>query len=91
MLDWMVWTPITAVFFIAIASALAAMTVWELVSPTQERKGFLPIATTRGDRFFIGLLTSAYIHVFFVGFTDISRWVALGLQLVWMAILLRWG
>ncbi|QGM22330.1 hypothetical protein GJ672_08730 [Spiribacter sp. 2438] len=91
MLDWMVWTPITAVFFIAIASALAAMTVWELVSPTQERKGFLPIATTRGDRFFIGLLTSAYIHVFFVGFTDISLWVALGLQLVWMAILLRWG
>ena len=91
MLDWMVWTPFAAVFFIAIASALAAMTVWELVSPTRERKGFLPIATTRGDRFFIGLLTSAYIHVFFVGFTDISLWVALGLQLVWMAILLRWG
>lgn len=91
MFDWMVWTPITAVFFIAIATALAGMTVWELVSPTRERKGFLPIATTRGDRFFIGLLTSAYIHVFFVGFTDISLWVALGLQLVWMAILLRWG
>jgi hypothetical protein len=32
------------------------MTVWEIKSPTTLRKGFLPIATTRGDRLFIGLL-----------------------------------
>jgi predicted small integral membrane protein len=33
------------------------MTVWEIKSPTTMRKGFLPIATTRGDRLFIGLLS----------------------------------
>lgn len=42
---------------------LGGMTVWELRSPTHERKGFLPIPTTRGDRLFIGLLTAAYINL----------------------------
>jgi hypothetical protein len=45
-----------AVFFICIVLMLAGMTVWEIKSPTVLRKGFLPIATTRGDRLFIGLL-----------------------------------
>ena len=42
---------------------LVGMTVWEIRSPTVERKGFLPIATTRGDRLFIGLLSAAYINL----------------------------
>ncbi len=38
-------------------------------------KGFLPISTTRGDRFFIGLLSAAYIHLVVVGFTrSASGW-----------------
>ena len=48
MLDWMVWTLPVAVFFGCVALLLAGMTWWELKSPTVERKGFLPIATTRG-------------------------------------------
>lgn len=91
MLEWMVWTLPTALFFGVIASGLLGMTIWEVVSPTIERKGFLPISTTRGDRFFIGLLTSAYIHLAVVGFAEISLWVALGVSTVWMAILMRWG
>jgi predicted small integral membrane protein len=67
MLDWMVWTTPVAVFFISIALMLAGMTVWEIKSPTLLRKGFLPIATTRGDRLFIGLLCAAYINLAFVG------------------------
>lgn len=43
------------------------MTVWEIKSPTLMRKGFLPLATTRGDRLFIGLLCAAYINLAFVG------------------------
>ncbi len=46
---------------------LVGMTVWEIKSPTIERKGFLPIATTRGDRLFIGLLSAAYVNLAFVG------------------------
>lgn len=50
-------------FFGCIVVMLGGMTVWELCSPTHERKGFLPIATTRGDRLFIGLLTAAYVNL----------------------------
>ena len=32
-------------------------------APTIERRGFLPMATTRGDRLFIGLLGAAWIHL----------------------------
>ena len=69
MLDWMVWTTPVAVFFTGIALMLAGMTVWEIKSPTTTRKGFLPIATTRGDRLFIGLLCAGYINLAFVGLT----------------------
>lgn len=88
---WMVWTLPTAVFFSTIAAILAGMTAWEILSPTVERKGFLPIATTRGDRLFIGLLSAAYIHLIVVGFTDITIWFALALSVVWLLILMRWG
>ena len=50
----MYWTTPTAIFFSAILLMLATMTVWELASPTMERRGFLPMSTTRGDRLFIG-------------------------------------
>ena len=46
------------------------MTVWEIKSPTVMRKGFLPIATTRGDRLFIGLLAAAYVNLAFVAVSE---------------------
>jgi predicted small integral membrane protein len=67
MLTWMYWTPEVAIFFGCIAVMLTGMTMWELRSPTVERKGFLPIATTRGDRLFIGLLSAAYINLAWIG------------------------
>ena len=91
MLGWMVWTVPTAIFFVVIAVILAAMTVWQVVAPSPERRGFLPIPTTPGDRLFIGLLVTAYFHLAWLGLTDISLWVALAISIVWMAIVLRWG
>lgn len=91
MLDWMHWTLPVALFFIVIATILAGMTVWELASPTVERKGFLPIETTRGDRLFIGLLVSAYIHLMFLGFTELSLFIALAISVIWLGIVMRWG
>ncbi|WP_263264327.1 DUF2160 domain-containing protein [Pseudomonas sp. RIT-PI-S] len=90
-MSWMAWTLPTAVFFIAVAVVLAAMTAVELRWPCAERRGFLPIATTRGDRLFIGLLGSAYIHLVVIGATDWSIWVASTLALVWLLIVMRWG
>ncbi|WP_108444483.1 DUF2160 domain-containing protein [Halomonas denitrificans] len=90
-MEWMVWTTPTTVFFSVIAAMLVGMTAWEVASPTVERKGFLPIATTRGDRLFIGLLCAAYIHLLVVGFTPLSIWLALGASVIWLLILMRWG
>ena len=78
MFSWMVWTTPVAVFFSCIVLMLVGMTIWELKSPTQERKGFLPLRTTRGDRLFIGLLTAAYINLAFVGLgAKMAEWFSL--------------
>ena len=70
MFEWMAWTLPVAIFFSCIVLMLAGMTVWEIKSPTVMRKGFLPIATTRGDRLFIGLLCAAYVNLGFVAISD---------------------
>ncbi len=90
-LEWMVWTVPTAVFFIAIALMLLGMTVWQVRSPTVERRGLLPIATTRGDRLFISLLASAYVHLGWLALTDLSLWFATAISIVILGLLLRYG
>lgn len=90
-LQWMAWTLPTAIFFIVIALILVAMTVWQALAPSPERRGFLPLPTTPGDRLFVGLLTSAYIHLAWIGLTELSVWIALVISLVWMAVVMRWG
>lgn len=90
-LEWMAWTFPTAVFFITIVVILTAMTAWQVISPCVVRRGLLPIATTRGDRLFIGLLGSAYIHLAWIGLTDYTLWVATGIALVWMLAVMRWA
>lgn len=90
-LEWMAWTTPTAIFFISIACMLVGMTVWQIKAPSIERKGFLPIKTTPGDRLFIGLLGSAYIHLAWLGLTGLSIWIAFVLAVIWMIVLMRWG
>ncbi len=70
MLRWMAWTPPVAIFFGTIVLVLIGMTVWEIKSPSITRRGFLPIATTRGDRLFIGLLSMAFANLGFVAFRE---------------------
>ena len=90
-LEWMAWTLPTAIFFATIVAILIGMTVWQLVLPTVERRGVLPIRTTRGDRLFIALLTAAYIHLGFIGLTDLSLWIALGVSIVCGLLILRYA
>ena len=102
MFDWMVWTTPVAVFFTCIVLTLIGMTVWELRSPTITRKGWLPIATTRGDRLFIGLLTAAYINLAFIGLagkfaeafsleSEPSIWISFVISMVALAVVMRKG
>jgi len=90
-LQWMAWTWPTATFFAAIALILAGMTVWEIASPTVGRRGFLPMATTRGDRLFLGLLGSAYIHLAWLAVSEASLWIAFGISIVWTAVVMKVG
>jgi predicted small integral membrane protein len=73
MFSWMYWTTPVAVFFIVIVMILVGMTIWEIKSPTIMRKGFLPIATTRGDRLFIGLLAAAFLNLAFLGLAEVIK------------------
>ena len=65
-LDWMAWTWETAGFFGAIASALVVLTLLAAYRPEKPRRGILGFPTTRGDRFFVSLLGTAYIFIFFL-------------------------
>jgi predicted small integral membrane protein len=102
MFDWMAWTLPVAVFFTTIVLMLIAMTAWELKSPTVERKGFLPIATTRGDRLFIGLLCAAYVNLLFVAVSEKmvgwfgladepSIWISFVISMALLALIMRKG
>ena len=90
-LSWMAWTWPTAAFFICVALALVAMTVWELRSPGGgERRGVLGIDTTRGDRLFITLLGSAFIHLAWLGLLGTPLWGALVVSLIYAFCVFRW-
>ena len=91
MLEWMAWTLPTALFFITIFLILCGMTAWEVASPSIPRRGLLPLTTTRGDRRFIGLLGSAYIHLAWLGLTDFPLWIALPIAILWMLLVMRFG
>lgn len=87
MFEWMAWTLPVAVFFTSIGLMLLGMTLWEIRAPTEPRKGFLPMETTRGDRLFIGLLCAAYVHLTFVGLGGrMTEWFSLdGEPSIWIA------
>ena len=39
----------------------------------------------------VGLLGSAFIHLTWVGLTDASVWIAVGLSLLFLVLISRWG
>src|ERR1700682_1076132 len=65
---WMAWTPPTAIFFARVAMTVAVMRWLAVAYPEAERVGILRIPTTRGDRLFISLITTAVIHLLWIGF-----------------------
>ncbi|AOY93437.1 hypothetical protein BKK79_17755 [Cupriavidus sp. USMAA2-4] len=102
MFSWMVWTTPVAVFFSCIVVMLALMTLWETRAPSVLRKGFLPIATTRGDRLFIGLMCAAWINLAWVGLgekmagwfslaDEPSVWISFVVSMLVLALILRKG
>jgi predicted small integral membrane protein len=90
-LSWMAWTWPTAAFFIFIALCLSTMMVWEYFSPGgNPRKGILTLETTRGDRLFISLLGSAFIHLGWLGLVGSFMWGAIILSIIYTIAVFRW-
>ena len=90
-LSWMAWTWPTAAFFIFIVLALVGMTIWELRNPGGgPRRGILGLDTTRGDRLFITLLGSAFIHLAWLGLVGTPVWAALGISVVYGIAVFKW-
>ena len=82
MLDWMAWTWQTALFFGFVISTLIILTVLAIYRPETPRTGILRFPTTRGDRFFVSLIGSGYIFVFWMRFGGGSLWYPLALAVL---------
>lgn len=91
-LSWMAWTLPTALFFTGIALALTTMGVLAKVFPRNEpRVGVLGIATQRGDRLFLTLLGSAFIHLAWIALAPAASplWIASLIALVYAALVFK--
>ncbi len=90
-LNWMAWTIPTATFFIVIFCMLVGMTIWEIKCPGgAPRIGILRFETTRGDRLFVTLLGSAFIHLIWLGLFSLSLWRAFAIACIYAICVFRW-
>ena len=90
-ITWMAWTWPTAVFFIFIALCITGMYFWEKKVPGgSPRKGILGLDTTRGDRLFVSLLGSAFIHLAWLGLVGSLLWTATIISVIYAIIVFRY-
>jgi predicted small integral membrane protein len=90
-LEWMAWTTGTAILVACVFAALVGLAVLSAVRPSTPRKGFLPMATARGDRIYVGLLGIGLILVLLIAFSSAPVVLGLALGAVWMAVVVIWG
>lgn len=91
-LGWMYWTTPSALVFVVLFVAIVGMGVWDRFSPGYARKGFLPMVTTRGDRFFVAVMTLVGICLLWLAFLGATHlWGPLALATLAFAVILRWG
>ena len=90
-MSWMAWTLPTGLFIGLIIAAIAVLTIMDVRRPPVTRKGFLPIPTDRGDRFYIAMLGLLAINLTFWGVSDASPLIGLGISLLWWGVTMRWG
>jgi predicted small integral membrane protein len=92
--SWMAWTLPTALFFAGIALVLTLMGVTAKLAPRNEpRVGVIGIATQRGDRLFLSLLGSAFIHLGWIALAPDAAplWIASLASLVYAALVFRFA
>ena len=87
----MAWTWPTGLFFISVGVMLMTMIVIEIKWPGIDRRGFLPMLTSRGDRLFISLLSAAYIHLVWLAMTTLPLVFASVLATTAAIVVMKWG
>ena len=90
-LAWMAWTPQTAIFFCFIALSLVILTLLAIYRPETPRKGILGFPTTRGDRFFVSLLGSAFICILWIRLGGGELWYALAICIPFAVAMFRFA
>ncbi len=90
-LGWMAWTWQTAIFFGSIACSLVILTLLAIRRPETPRRGILRFATTRGDRFFVSLVGSAYIFVLWIRLGGNVLWYPLAVSVLFGAAMFRYA
>ena len=90
-LEWMAWTSATAIFIVGVIVGLALLAAFAVVRPSTPRKGFLPMATARGDRVYIALLFTGLILILVLASTSFSLVTGLVIAIGWAAVVLKWG
>ena len=88
---WMAWTYQTAIFFAFIAVSLVILTLLAIYRPEKPRKGILGFPTTRGDRFFVSLLGSAFICILWLRFDGGELWYALAICIPFAIAMFRFA
>ena len=67
------------------------MLIWEKYSPGgNPRKGILGLDTTRGDRLFVSLLGSAFIHLAWRGLVGSMLWIATIICVAYFVIVFKY-
>jgi predicted small integral membrane protein len=87
----MAWTPQTAIFFAFIALSLVILTLLAIYRPETPRKGVLGFPTTRGDRFFVSLLGSAFIFILWIRLGGGELWYALAICIPFAVAMFRFA
>ena len=90
-LSWMAWTWPTAAFFGFVVLCLISMSVWEWFVPGgSPRRGMLGLDTTRGDRLFISLLGSGFIHLAWLAAFGTPLWGAVVISVIYAVCVFRY-
>ncbi len=88
---WMAWTWQTAIFFGFIGVCLLVLTLLAIYRPETPRKGILGFPTTRGDRYFVSMIGSAFIFIVWMRFGGGALWWPLGLSFFFGVAMFRFA
>jgi predicted small integral membrane protein len=86
---WMAWTWPTAGFFGFILLALITLTLLAVYRPETPRRGILGFPTTRGDRFFVTMIGTAFIFILWLRIGGGELWYPLAAAILFGVAMFR--